>query len=98
VAQNIAALVDAALEMLVPELEKAATGESAIDIPSSLAFIRDRLNQIKADLDQGRPADDPRFDGSMSHLVIDTWPLNAPLGGAISQIEYLLYRAKRRRR
>lgn len=89
---KILSLIDAAYPLLHIEIDKADQGNPAVDSLRSLLFIKGRLDAIAEMIRTGSILKDERYRGSMAHLVVDTWPLNHPLGAKISEIEYEFYR------
>ena len=87
-------LIETVLPVLETEIAKAESGSEAIDSLRSLKFIRDRLEDIGQMIRSGVIQKDECYRGSMGRLVVDTWPLNHPLGSKITEIEYEFYRPK----
>lgn len=92
--QRILSLIEAALPLLQMEIAKAENGSEAIDSLGSLRFIKARLEEMERMLRTESIQKDERYRGSMGRLVVDTWPLNDPLGSKITEIEYQFYRLK----
>lgn len=92
--QKILLLIETALPLLQVEIGKAEKGIGAVDSLRSLGFIKARLEDMELMLRSGSVQKDERYRGSMGHLVVDTWPLNDPLGSKITGIEYEFYRIK----
>ena len=91
---RILSLIEAALPLLRAELEKAENGVEAVDSLRSLRFIKARLGDMEQMIRSDSVQKDERYKGSMSRFVVDTWPLNDPLGSKITEIEYEFYRLK----
>lgn len=92
--QKILSLIETALPLLQVEIEKAENGIEAVDSLRSLRFIKSRLEDMALILRSESVQKDERYRGSMGRLVVDTWPLNDPLGSKITEIEYEFYRLK----
>ena len=90
--EKILSLIEAVSPLLQSEISKANQGNSSVDSLRSLLFIKGRLDAIAEMIRIGSIQKDERYRGSMAHLVVDTWPLNHPLGAKISEIEYEFYR------
>lgn len=86
---QILSLIEAAEPLLQIEIQK---GTEAVDSERSLLFIRSRLEEMARMLRAQTVVKDERYKGSMGRLVVDTWPLNHPLGSKITAIEYEFYR------
>jgi len=86
---KILSLIEAAEPLLQIEIEK---GAEAVDSERSLSFIKSRLGEMARMLRAKTVVKDERYKGSMGRLVVDTWPLNHPLGTKITAIEYEFYR------
>lgn len=89
---KVLSLIGTALPLLQVEIEKAENGIEAVDSLRSLRFIKARLDNMALMLRSESVHKDERYRGSMGHLVVDTWPLNDPLGSKITEIEYEFYR------
>ena len=87
-------LIEAALPLLQVEIAKAEDGVEAIDSLRSLRFLKARLIDMEQMIRLGLVQKDERYKGSMGRLVVDTWPMNDPLGSKITEIEYEFYRLK----
>jgi hypothetical protein len=92
--EKILSLIKSALPLLRAEITKAESGTEAVDSLSALAFIKARLEEIESAIRSGNERKDDRYKGSMARLVVDTWPMNDPLGSKISEIDYEFYRLK----
>ena len=86
---KILTLIEEAEPLLLAEIEKRAT---AVDSERSLLFMRSRLNELERMIRTRTVIKDERYKGSMGRIVVDTWPLNHPLGSKITAIEYEFYR------
>ena len=86
---KILSLIEAAEPLLQIEIEK---GALAVDSERSLLFIKTRLEEMRRMLRSQTVIKDERYKGSMGRLVVDTWPLNHPLGSKLTEIEYEFYR------
>jgi hypothetical protein len=92
--QKVLSLLETALPLLQVEIQKAENGVEAVDSLRSLRFIKARLEDMALMLRSESVQKDERYRGSMGRLVVDTWPLNDPLGSKITEIEYEFYRLK----
>ena len=90
--EKILSLIAMAFPLLEDQLAKADNGIEAVDSLRSLNFIRARLKEIEQMIRSGSILKEERYKGSMGRLVVDTWPLNDPLGSKITEIEYEFYR------
>jgi hypothetical protein len=87
--EKILSLIEAVEPLIQLEIEK---GDQAVDSVRSLSFIKSRLGEMARMLRAKTVVKDERYKGSMGRLVVDTWPINHPLGSKITAIEYEFYR------
>ena len=80
--------IDAAIAGIETEIRKAAHGLEAVDGLPQLTLIRSKLGELRAILIKDDWKSIPKSKPGMARLVIDTWPLDDPLGERISEIEY----------
>lgn len=89
---RVLSLIESALPLLQIELEN---GAEAVDSERALTFIKARLDDMASMLQAKMGVQNGgQHKGSMGHIVVDTWPLNHPLGSKIIEIEYEFYRLK----
>ena len=80
--------IDVAIAGIETEIKKATHGQEALDGLQQLAFIRSKLRELRAILIGDDWKSIPKSNPGMARLVLDTWPLDDPLGERISEIEY----------
>ena len=86
--------IDTAVVGVEAEIKKANDGLEAVDGLRQLQFIKSKLEELKAILNRGESEAIPRSKPGIARLVVDTWPLNDPLGEQICEIEYEYMRLK----
>lgn len=94
---RILALIEQARPLLLAELDKVEHGEQAIDSLRSLLIIKERLEQIEADVLAGSIQPNDENKGLMGRFVVDTWPYDHILGLVILEIEHQYYRHRHRK-
>ncbi len=86
------------IESVVPqvqtEIAKAERGAEALDGLKQLQFILAKLTDMKAVLHREDWQSKSRPKSGLARLIVDTSPLNHPLGVEICEIEYDFERLK----
>ncbi|MDE3046671.1 MAG: hypothetical protein KGJ02_08560 [Verrucomicrobiota bacterium] len=88
-------LIAKALDEIQKEIEKANRGLETLDELEHLECIQSALAEMNSNLNQNNGQKIQRFQPNIARIVIDTWPLNNPLGDLICQIEYEYKKLKR---
>ena len=81
-------LICKCLEGIEDEIKKSGRGEAALDDLVRLQFIKSGLSEMQSRLIQENLPEDSAIEPNIARIVIDSWPINDPLGEQICQIEY----------
>lgn len=81
-------MIAKASEGVQQEIQKANQGKQALDGIKQLQFIETKLNEMEKILEQEDWRTSTKKKPGIARLVVDTWPMDDPLGNVISQIEY----------
>lgn len=76
------------------EIAKSESGKQALDGRPQLMFMETKLVEMTQVLQHEDWRCIQRTKPGMARLVVDTWPMHEPLGGLITEIEYLYGRLK----
>lgn len=82
------ALIYSAIDGIDSEILKAKNNSEAVDGLTQLQFIKSKLEYLKDELNQNNTKTKSHEKLGLARFVVDTWPLNHPLGDQICEIEY----------
>lgn len=80
--------------MLALEEQKYRQGLPVVGAPTQLQSSRGQLEQMLEQLESGALPPPGERLGGMGHMIGDSWPLNDPLGIALSEAEQAYRNAK----
>ncbi|MFA5906429.1 MAG: hypothetical protein WC836_21050 [Desulfobacula sp.] len=87
--KHLIKLIDESLKGIEIEISKSLNGLYAIDALLHLQFIKTALTNMKINLNQNNTEMIAMYNPNIARIVIDTWPIDNPLGNQICEIEYL---------
>lgn len=81
-------LIYKCLDGIEDEIKKIERGEEALDDFVRLEFIKSVLREMQSSLVLENLSETSAIEPNIARIVIDSWPINHPLGEQICQIEY----------